>query len=93
MNTYPSGARTLRLASTRGLRPGATVVVRRIGNQAWSRMRVGMSAPNTTSPMAPVQRRLGSRRRRSAGQHHCARCTHYLRHRKALGRRLRDEQH
>jgi len=48
----PVGARTLRLASTRGLRPGATVVVRRIGNQAWIDA-VGMSAPNTTSPWRP----------------------------------------
>lgn len=48
----PVGSRKLRLVSTRGLRPGSTVVVRRIGNQAWVDA-VGMSAPNTTAPWRP----------------------------------------
>ncbi len=48
----PVGARSLRLTTTRGLRPGDSVVVRRIGNQAWVDA-VGMSAPNTTSPWRP----------------------------------------
>lgn len=48
----PVGARSLRLANTRGLKAGDAVVVRRIGNQAWVD-EVGMSAPNTTSPWRP----------------------------------------
>ncbi len=48
----PVGARSLRLTSTRGLKAGDAVVVRRIGNQAWIDA-VGMSAPNTTSPWRP----------------------------------------
>jgi hypothetical protein len=48
----PVGARSLRLASTRGLRPGDAVIVRRIGNQAWIDA-VGMSAGSTTAPWRP----------------------------------------
>jgi hypothetical protein len=48
----PVGARAFKVASTRGLRPGTSVIVRRIGNQAWIDA-VGMSAPNTTSPWRP----------------------------------------
>jgi hypothetical protein len=48
----PVGARSLRLASTRGLKPGEAVVVRRIGNQAWID-EVGMSAGSTTAPWRP----------------------------------------
>src|SRR5690606_30979167 len=48
----PVGARSLRLSSARGLRPGDAIVVRRIGNQEWIDA-VGMSAPATTSPWRP----------------------------------------
>jgi hypothetical protein len=48
----PVGSRRLRLASARGLRPGDTVVVRRIGNQAWIEA-VGMAAGSTTAPWRP----------------------------------------
>ncbi|MEO8315098.1 MAG: hypothetical protein ABI645_09910 [Pseudomonadota bacterium] len=48
----PVGARTIRLASTRGLKPGDTVVVRRIGNQEWVAA-VDMAAGSTTAPWRP----------------------------------------
>jgi hypothetical protein len=48
----PVGARSLRLASTRGLKPGDAVVVRRIGNQEWIDA-VGMSAGSTRAPWRP----------------------------------------
>jgi hypothetical protein len=48
----PVGARSMRLTSTRGLRPGDTVIIRRIGNQAWIDA-VDMSAGSTTAPWRP----------------------------------------
>jgi hypothetical protein len=48
----PVGARSMRLASTRGLRPGDAVIVRRIGNQEWIDA-VGMSAGSTSAPWRP----------------------------------------
>jgi hypothetical protein len=41
----PVGARTFRVAAAKGLTPGDTVVVRRIGNQAWIEA-VGMNQEN-----------------------------------------------
>jgi hypothetical protein len=46
------GSRTLRLASARGFRPGDTVIVRRIGNQAWIDA-VGMNGSTPASRWRP----------------------------------------
>jgi hypothetical protein len=48
----PVGARSMRLASTRGLKAGDSVVIRRIGNQAWIDA-VDMGAGSTTAPWRP----------------------------------------
>jgi hypothetical protein len=48
----PVGARTLRVTSARGFRPGDAVIVRRIGNQDWIAA-VGMAAGSTASPWRP----------------------------------------
>ena len=48
----PVGARSVRVASARGFRPGDPIVVRRIGNQDWIDA-VGMSAGSTASPWRP----------------------------------------
>ena len=48
----PVGARRFRLASAAGLRPGQTVMVRRIGNQAWIDA-VGMNGETPASRWRP----------------------------------------
>jgi len=48
----PVGARSVRVASTRGFQPGDAVIVRRTGNQDWIDA-VGMSADSTASPWRP----------------------------------------
>ena len=48
----PVGARSFRLASATGLRPGQTVIVRRIGNQAWIDA-VGMNGDTPASRWRP----------------------------------------
>jgi hypothetical protein len=48
----PVGACSMRLTSTRGLKAGDTVVIRRIGNQAWIDA-VDMGAGSTTAPWRP----------------------------------------
>ena len=48
----PVGSRTLRVMSARGFRPGDTVVVRRIGNQAWIDA-VGMNGSTPASRWRP----------------------------------------
>jgi len=48
----PVGARTLQVASARGFRPGDTVIVRRIGNQAWIDA-VGMNGAAPASRWRP----------------------------------------
>ena len=48
----PVGARTFRVASAQGFRPGDTVIVRRIGNQEWIDA-VGMSGPEAASRWRP----------------------------------------
>ena len=48
----PVGARRFRVASARGFKPGDTVVVRRIGNQAWID-EVGMNGPTPESRWQP----------------------------------------
>jgi hypothetical protein len=48
----PVGSRTLRITSAKGFRPGDTVVVRRIGNQAWIDA-VGMSGNTPASRWRP----------------------------------------
>ncbi len=74
----PVGSRTIRVASARGFKAGDTVIVRRIGNQDWIDA-MGMNG-NTPGPWTAVQRRLGPRRGRGAGQHDPHRCAHHLRH-------------
>jgi hypothetical protein len=48
----PVGSRTLRIMSAKGFKPGDTVVVRRIGNQAWIDA-VGMSGNTPASRWRP----------------------------------------
>jgi hypothetical protein len=48
----PVGARSFKLASVAGFRPGDTVVVRRIGNQDWINA-VGMNGPDNNSRWNP----------------------------------------
>jgi hypothetical protein len=48
----PVGARSMRLESTAGFRPGDTVIVRRIGNQDWINA-VGMNGPTQASRWRP----------------------------------------
>ena len=48
----PVGARTFRVASAAGVRPGQTVIVRRIGNQAWIDA-VGMNGETPASRWRP----------------------------------------
>jgi hypothetical protein len=48
----PVGSRTLRVMSARGFRPGDTVIVRRIGNQAWIDA-VGMNGSTPASRWRP----------------------------------------
>jgi len=48
----PVGARSFKVASAGGFRPGDTVVVRRIGNQDWINA-VGMSGPDAQSRWTP----------------------------------------
>lgn len=48
----PVGARRFRLASAAGLRPGQTVIVRRVGNQAWIDA-VGMNGDTPASRWRP----------------------------------------
>ena len=48
----PVGSRTLRVISARGLRPGDTVIVRRIGNEAWIDA-VGMNGTAPASRWRP----------------------------------------
>jgi hypothetical protein len=51
-DVVPVGARRFRLASAAGLRPGQTVIVRRIGNQAWIDA-VGMNGETPASRWRP----------------------------------------
>jgi hypothetical protein len=48
----PVGARSFRVASARGFKPGDPVIVRRIGNQEWIDA-VGMSGPDAASRWRP----------------------------------------
>ena len=48
----PVGSRTLRVASARGFKPGDTVIVRRVGNQAWIDA-VGMNGQNPANRWRP----------------------------------------
>jgi len=48
----PVGSRTLRVASARGFKPGDTIIVRRVGNQAWIDA-VGMNGQNPASRWRP----------------------------------------
>jgi hypothetical protein len=48
----PVGSRKLRIASSQGFKPGDSVIVRRIGNQAWIDA-VGMNGPDAQSRWRP----------------------------------------
>jgi hypothetical protein len=48
----PVGSRTMHVTSARGFRPGDTVIVRRVGNQAWIDA-VGMNGANPASRWRP----------------------------------------
>ena len=86
----PVGARSFKVASAQGFRPGDTVIVRRIGNQDWIDA-VGMNGEAPAQPLASVQHRLGSHRRGRSGKHDYDRLADHLCHREAVGRRRSDE--